>query len=193
MHWCKSHHMVYVLPTSRPFAFFYFNALLFDPQADHLTRHINHLRTCFSLASKRRDFKVVDAVILPDQLHMVWKIDDPDFDTKAAWQQVKSSFSRHLPAETHVTQAQKNRREKGIWQRGFWEHRLSDHADYLAHREYMWRLPVAMGHVDRPTDWKFSSIHRDMARQSTARSWSNQDKLLLDFDQGTQITVAKAG
>jgi len=54
------------------------------------------------------------------------------------------------------------RREVGIWQRRFWEHHIRDQADYAAHVRYCWINPVKHGFVERPEDWPYSSVHRDI-------------------------------
>ncbi|WP_420862937.1 REP-associated tyrosine transposase [Algirhabdus cladophorae] len=150
-----------------PLGLYYFSLRLADPRAHYLVHHIDHLRTCVSLARKARPFEVLDAVILPDQLHMIWLLGPEDTDTSPRLRQIKSSFSRHLPVSEFLSDAQKRSREKGIWQRDNSEVRLRDLADYEAHRSYMWRLPVAMGLVASPSDWKFSSIHKNGAAEET--------------------------
>lgn len=51
------------------------------------------------------------------------------------------------------------RREKGIWQRSFWQHHIKDQADYDLHEHLIIHAPVTEGLVDRPMDWALSSLH----------------------------------
>ncbi|MGV6849623.1 MAG: REP-associated tyrosine transposase [Marinibacterium sp.] len=55
-----------------------------------------------------------------------------------------------------------NKREQPIWQRRFWEHHIRDRADFNAHLRYCWMNPVKHGLVERPEEWPYSSVHRDM-------------------------------
>jgi putative transposase len=52
--------------------------------------------------------------------------------------------------------------EVGLWQRRFWEHHLRGEADVNAAIRYCWTNPVKHGFVERPEDWSYSSVHRDM-------------------------------
>jgi putative transposase len=150
---------------------YYFHARLADPRSDLLVKHIQHLRACVRLTRQSLPFDLVEAVVLPDQVHMIWRLYGDDQDYSNRWRKIKSAFSRHLPAPPDLSDVQKTRGEKGIWQRRFWEHCIRDQADLLAHRDYIWRSPVAAGLVARPTDWEHSSIHRAMARGTSDSHW----------------------
>jgi putative transposase len=52
------------------------------------------------------------------------------------------------------------KRERGIWQRRYWEHTLRDADDFARHIDYIHVNPVKHGHVKRVRDWPFSSFHR---------------------------------
>ncbi|ROU03508.1 transposase [Histidinibacterium lentulum] len=54
------------------------------------------------------------------------------------------------------------KREAAVWQRRFWEHHIRGPEDYEAHVRYCLMNPVKHGLVERPEDWLFSSIHRDI-------------------------------
>ncbi|MGY4433518.1 REP element-mobilizing transposase RayT [Bradyrhizobium sp. F1.13.1] len=72
---------------------------------------------------------------------------------------IKGGFSRRLEAgERSISKSRK--REKGIWQRRFWEHSIRDDADLERHVDYIHFNPVKHGLVTRVRDWSFSSFHR---------------------------------
>jgi putative transposase len=52
------------------------------------------------------------------------------------------------------------KRERGIWQRRYWEHVLRDQDDFARHVDYINFDPVKHGHAARVRDWPFSSFHR---------------------------------
>jgi len=54
------------------------------------------------------------------------------------------------------------RREKGIWQRRFWEHHVRNEQDFAGCVQYCWVNPVKHGLVSDVKDWPYSSWHRDV-------------------------------
>ena len=52
------------------------------------------------------------------------------------------------------------RREGGLWQRRFWEHRIRDEQDYRAHMDYLHGNPLKHGLVASVAEWPWSSFHR---------------------------------
>jgi putative transposase len=63
------------------------------------------------------------------------------------------------------------RRERGIWQRRYWEHAIRDDADLERHVDYIHFNPVKHGHVSQVCDWPYSSFHRYVARGVLPRDW----------------------
>lgn len=143
----------------------FFTVRVLDRQSRVLTDHIDTLRDCVRLARARWPFTIDAAVVLPDHLHMIWTLPPGDADYSKRWRLIKSAFSRQMaPVATPLTPTQIARGEKGIWQRRFWEHQIRDAADLAAHRAFVLAAPVQAGLVARPTDWRWSSIHRDVRR-----------------------------
>ena len=63
------------------------------------------------------------------------------------------------------------KREKGIWQRRYWEHAIRDDADFERHVDYLHFNPVKHGHVARVSDWPHSSFHRYVERGVLDADW----------------------
>lgn len=63
------------------------------------------------------------------------------------------------------------KRERGIWQRRYWEHQIRDEADLERHVGYIHFNPVKHGYVTRPIDWPYSSIHRYVRAGKLPASW----------------------
>jgi putative transposase len=55
------------------------------------------------------------------------------------------------------------KREKGIWQRRYWEHAIRDDADLSRHIDHVYFNPVAHGLVSRVRDWPYSSFRAHVA------------------------------
>ena len=74
-------------------------------------------------------------------------------------------------------------RERGIWQRRFWEHLVKDDEDYGRHVEYCYINPVKHGLVRRVRDWPFSSFHRDVAAGLFPQDWAGEFDTLGEFGE----------
>ena len=66
------------------------------------------------------------------------------------------------------------KRERGIWQRRYWEHQIRGEADLARHVDYIHFNPVKHGWVDRPADWPHSTLHGHIERGLVARGWGGQ-------------------
>lgn len=148
-----------------PGASIFFTVALAERGGDLLIREIVRLRQAVTRGLAERPVGIDAMVILPDHLHAVWTLPEGDCAYGLRWAAIKAGFSRGLPPgqlrHSHI-----RRREKGIWQRRFWEHHLRSDADKRAAITYCWQNPVKHGLVDDPMAWPFSSIHRDAARST---------------------------
>lgn len=144
---------------------YFFTVRLADLRADTLTRHIGLLRDSIRLTRQRMPFEINAAVILPSEAHMIWTMPCNDADFSKRWRMIKSTFSRHLPAPDNICPSKQRRREKGVWQRRFWEHLIRDHVDYETHLRLIQTAPVAKGLVRHSADWPYSSFTRKAARE----------------------------
>jgi putative transposase len=84
---------------------------------------------------------------------------------------IKSGFSRGLFGEMKRSVSKTARRERGIWQRRYWEHAIRDDADLERHVDYIHFNPVKHGHVSQVCDWPHSSFHRYVTRGVLPRDW----------------------
>ena len=56
---------------------------------------------------------------------------------------IKSCFSRQIEPLELVSVSRKTKRERGIWQRRFWEPVIRDELDYSRHLDYIHYNPVS--------------------------------------------------
>jgi putative transposase len=68
------------------------------------------------------------------------------------------------------------KREKGIWQRRYWEHAIRNDADLERHVDYIHFNPVKHRHVTRVADWPHSSFHRHVERGVREADWGGDVK-----------------
>jgi len=136
-----------------------------------LVERIDDLRAAFSATMSERPFICDAIVVLPDHLHAVWTLPQGDADYSTRWRMIKGRFSHAVEGNVPCRASLAGKRERGIWQRRFWEHCIRDAADYRNHVEYCWGNPVKHGFVDRAVDWPFSSIHREISRGMVTSQW----------------------
>ena len=94
-----------------------------------------------------------------NHLHCIWTLPEGDADFSGRWRRIKTGFSRRLPRESDPVPGRRAG-ERGIWQRRFWEHVITDADDLAAHIEYVHANPVKHRLVADIDDWPFSSWHR---------------------------------
>ena len=141
----------------------FFTVALSNRGSDLLVREVETLRTAVAKTRAERPFTIDAFVVLPDHLHCIWTLPEGDSDYATRWRLIKARFSRAVPMGYRRT-SHDLRRERGIWQRRFWEHHIRDAEDHAIHLRYCWMNPVKHGLVSEPDEWPFSSIHRDKAR-----------------------------
>lgn len=160
---------------------FFFTVTLADRSSELLIRQIDRLRRIYALVQQRRPFETVAICILPDHLHAIWSLPPDDSDFARRWNLIKSGFSRGLPAEPRSS-SKLAKREKGIWQRRYWEHAIRDDADLARHVDYIHFNPVKHGLVRRVSDWPHSSFHRYVRRGDLPPDWGGD---LRDMSRST--------
>lgn len=145
-----------------PGATYFFTVNLALRGDDALVRHIDILRQAFRATANEHPLHCDAMVILPDHLHAVWTLPAGDADFSIRWRKLKGRFTRWSGLRGPTSPSKGRKREAGLWQRRFWEHRIRNEADHAAHVGYCLWNPVKHGLVARAEEWPFSSIHRDI-------------------------------
>ncbi|MFK4491421.1 REP-associated tyrosine transposase [Bradyrhizobium sp. USDA 336] len=149
---------------------FFFTVVLADRSSTLLVDHVDRLRRIYQTVQQRRPFETIAICILPDHLHAIWSLPDHDVNFSSRWNLIKGGFSRGIePRERSVSKLLK--REKGIWQRRYWEHAIRDDADLERHVDYIHFNPVKHGLVERVRDWSLSSFHRYVQQGDLPLDW----------------------
>jgi putative transposase len=65
------------------------------------------------------------------------------------------------------------KRERGVWQRRYWERLLRDERDLCHHVDYIHSNPVKHGYVERIRDWPYSSFHRHVREGELSADWGS--------------------
>src|SRR4030065_305645 len=138
---------------------YFFTVNLAERRSDLLVRHIEDLRTVIQRVKEAHPFVTLAMVVLPEHLHALWRLPPGDADYPLRWSQIKAGFSRHLPKYERIRASRQTKRERGIWQRHYWEHQIRDEADLARHVDYIHYNPVKHGLVSRPVGWSHSTLH----------------------------------
>ena len=141
-------------------ATYFFTVNLADRSRSLLTEHIASLWAAFKDVRVEHPFAIDAIVVLPDHLHAIWTLPPDDSNFALRWRLIKTTFSRALPHTEPRSASRQAKRERGIWQRRYWEHLIRDDADFARHVDYIHINPVKHGMVNRVADWPHSSFHR---------------------------------
>ena len=156
-------------------ATFFFTLTLANRTSSLLTAEIDRLRNAYSRVHTKYPFETIAICVLPDHLHAVWRLPEADADFGIRWSLIKRSFSKGLPASEQRNDSKIAKREKGIWQRRFWEHQIRDELDLQRHVDYVHYNPVKHGLVRQVKDWPQSSFHRHVERGLLDVNWGSGD------------------
>ena len=125
--------------------------------------------------NERYPFATDAIVLLPDHMHIIWRLPSGDDDYSRRWAWLKRRFTKQWLAEgapeRRTTTAQRQQRRKGVWQPRYWEHTISDEDDYEQHVNYVHYNPVKHGYVACPHEWPYSSFHRYVRQGHFVREW----------------------
>lgn len=163
-----------------PGASYFFTLTLQNRQSDLLIYKIKELRAALQRVMKTYPFKIDGIVVLPEYIHMTITLPPGDTNYSQRISFIKSTFSRQLEPIEFVNSSRQAKRERGIWQRRFWEHLIRDVQDYEKHLDYIHYNPVKHGHVKSPSQWPHSSIHRYIKAGILPANWASTDVIEQD-------------
>jgi len=97
-------------------------------------------------------------------------------DYALRWRMIKSQFSRNFSANEQRSSSKIKHREKGIWQRRYWEHQIRDDVDMQRHVDYIHHNPVKHGLASQVKDWPYSTFHKHVAQGMVDENWGGYDE-----------------
>ena len=136
-----------------------------------LVQHIDLLRDVVRRVRRKHPFHIDGWVILPDHMHCVWTLPAGDYDYSMRIRLIKTLFSKALPKNEYRSEVRQQNGERGIWQRRFWEHTISDDHDYATHMDYLHYNPVKHGHVSAVADWPYSTFSKLVQLDVYPQDW----------------------
>lgn len=154
-----------------PSATYFFTVNLARRDSCLLVDRIDDLRGAVRYVMSCHPFRIDAMVVLPEHLHAVWTLPPGDAGYPLRWRLLKAWFSRHVPKGEHRRDSRIAKRERGIWQRRYWEHLIQDDDEMQRHVDYVHFNPVKHGLVERAIDWPYSTFHRYVVEGNLTQDW----------------------
>ena len=167
-----------------PGGYYFFTLTLQNRRQDLLVRHIDVLRRAFAEVKQKHPFDIVAVCILPEHLHLLMALppeNDCNYPTRLRL--IKTKFSKALPKTETLTVSRSKKKERGIWQRRYWEHEIHNQQDLNAHIDYIHFNPVKHGYVNKVGDWPYSSFHRYVAQGILPQDWADWEDDERDYGE----------
>ena len=149
-----------------------------------LIENIELLRESFKQAKNFYTFNIFAIAILEDHLHLIIKPENINEYPKII-SSIKYYFSRKLNmTDFNLSKSNIIKREKGVWQRRYWEHTIRDEEDLYKHLDYIHYNPVKHDYVQNVRDWKYSSFDKFVKQELYEENWGCFDdiKHIKDFN-----------
>ena len=150
---------------------------------EFLLQNIDLLRKAFRLTKEKYNFQIIAISVLKNHVHMLIKPNDI-IDYPNIVKDIKCNFSKEfdvlqIPDYTE-SQSRKNKREKSIWQRRYWEHTIVDEEDLNRHIDYIHYN--SMKHYGiAPKLWEYSTFKKFVENGYYDMNWCNfGDKYNID-------------
>ena len=136
----------------------------------------SQLRQAINQVRQKYPFQIDAFVLLPDHFHGVWTLPEGKGDFLVRMQLIKTYVTRwigeDLRLDLPVSASREKRRERNLWQRQFWEHRVRDEKEFAAYCDYIHINPVKHGLCKSPTDWQWSTVHKFIEKGSYPPNWN---------------------
>jgi len=144
------------------------------------------LRRAIRQTRQHAPFRIVAFCLLPEHLHCIWEMPRADNNYAQRWARIKGRFTREYLAaggcEISPNASRRRKRERGVWQRRFWEHQIRDEHDLQRHVDYIHFNPVKHGLVVDVEQWPWSTYHRYVAAgRYLNRHWDTIQTRLEDL------------
>jgi len=144
-----------------------------------LINNIEKLRESFKKAKNKYQFEIFGIVILPDHFHILLKPEIANEFSKIIGS-IKSSFTKIISKDcidNDISVSRIKRKEKGVWQRRFYEHTIRNEEELYGYLDYIHYNPVKHGYVKNVRDWEYSSFHKFVKQRWYEINWGSLENL----------------
>ena len=154
-------------------ATYFFTVTLRDRRSDLLVREIDALRDAWRMAARRVPHILIAAVVLPDHLHAVIRMDDNTANYPRLWQDIKKGFTRRVSEPGSPS----------AWQSRYWERTVRDEEELQAVVDYVHVNPLKHGLVDVVAEWPHSTFHRYVSNGWLQMDWAGSSNAIGRFGE----------
>ncbi|HFE37925.1 MAG TPA: transposase, partial [Gammaproteobacteria bacterium] len=106
----------------------------------------------------------------------IWRLPGKDSEYSKRWSAIKRYFSIACNnAIDEIPESRRNKREKAVWQRRFWEHTIKSEEDWQNHMDYIHYNPVKHGLVSKVKDWPYSSFSKFVEKGYYSEEWASTE------------------
>lgn len=135
--------------------------------------NIELLRKSFSNAMKYFNFEIVAICVLPEHIHVILNPENIN-DYPKIVTSIKYYFSNNFSVGVETpTYGYVNKKEKGIFQRRYFEHTIISEEDLTNQINYIHYNPVKHSLVESVKDWEYSSFHKFVKNNLYDINWGS--------------------
>jgi putative transposase len=170
-----------------PGGMFFFTVVTYARREILTTEHgRNILHDAIVRTQVQYGFELFATVLIPDHWHLIMQLPAGEKNYSIGIKRIKEFFTegwlaRGLP-EAPVTESQRRRGERGVWQPRFWEHTIRDETDLERRTDYIHWNPRKHGLVGRIRDWPWSSFHRFVQLGHYDIEWGGEEPPSIQTD-----------
>ena len=153
--------------------------------------NIDFLRTAFKNTMQYYKFEIVAICVLPEHIHLIINPENIKEYPKII-SSIKHCFSHdveqvcptYLCTHDNLKIGYKNKREKGFFQRRFYEHTICSQDELNNHINYIHYNPVKHGYAKQVKDWEYSSFHKFVKNNMYDNNWGSSTDIdtIKDFN-----------
>ena len=136
-----------------------------------LIENIDLIRNAFK--SVKYNFKIIAGCVLHDHIHILIEPENMN-DIPYIVSFFKQFVSKNIANPPKQNAVQQKRREKGIWQRRYYDHIIRDEKDLNKHLDYIHYNSMKHYNIN-PNNWKYSSFQKFVELGMYSQDWCNFD------------------
>ena len=136
-----------------------------------LINNIELIRKSFKYVSTKYPFEIYAISILKDHIHLILKLEN-NKNYSEIIRLIKYYFSIHINKQFNPSESKIKKREKGIWQRRYWEHTIRNNNDLNKHLDYIHYNSYKHYNIT-PQNWKYSSFNKFVKLGLYESNWCN--------------------
>ena len=140
-----------------------------------LLNNIELIRTAFR--SVKYKYSIIAGVVLKDHMHLLLEPNNMN-EIPLIISFFKQYFSKNIssvgldPLTDNISASRKNKNERGIWQRRYYDHIIRDEKDFNRHLDYIHYNPMKHYKIT-PKDWEYSSFKKFAEAGMYEENWCN--------------------